>query len=219
MQRSERRDKEQEWRDHQILKQQNRKDRSSCRGSEPFAIGEFGNHNGGRGQREREAENDGARRRQFQRERYRSERRGAAENLKSAEAEDEPTQADETLPAQFEADHEQQEDDAEFGDRRNLPHIVERQGGKREGKPSWLPRWHRCLSGKKPEAIRTKAETGGEKAKNGAELQPAKKRRHDAGRDQKYEDAFVMSEVLWRERHCFSTGIKSGSLQKQATLS
>jgi hypothetical protein len=28
-----------------------------------------------------------------------------------------------------------------------------------------------------------------------------------------------MSEVLWRERHCFSTGIKSGSLQKQATLS
>ena len=50
----------------------------------------------------------------------RRQRRAADEHLGETEPERQPAHAHKALPRQFQADHEQQEDETEFGDARDL---------------------------------------------------------------------------------------------------
>ena len=59
--RAEHRNHEKERRDHQILEQENRKNRSARAGTELLAVGEFWNDDGGGRQREGKAEDQGCR--------------------------------------------------------------------------------------------------------------------------------------------------------------
>ena len=66
------------------------------------------------------ADDGGRRRLGAEREGDRAERRRTGDDLQRAEAEDEAPQRPQALPGQLQADHEQQEDDAELGEVRDL---------------------------------------------------------------------------------------------------
>ena len=51
---------------------------------------------------------------------------GRDEHLRGAEAEEHAAHAHEALEGELEADHEQQEDDAELGDRADVPRVGDR---------------------------------------------------------------------------------------------
>jgi hypothetical protein len=103
-----------------------------------------------------------------------------AEDLQSAEPEHEPPDDRQSLPRQFEANHEQEKHDAEFCDRRDLLDIFESE--RRE--PADLPR-------ERAKAIGAKQNTGAKETQNRTELQ-APEQRHDDARRRKKNQCFLV---------------------------
>src|SRR5579863_2518458 len=93
-----------------------------------------------------------------------AQHQGTAEDLQRTETENQPAQMQKPLEAQFEADHEQQKDDAEFRRRGDLVEIAKRDTAE--------PARHAAKRDERAQTIRPENGTGGQIAEDRADLQP-----------------------------------------------
>ena len=117
----------QQRRDGEILQEQRREAQPTDWRAEPLAFGQHRNDDRGRGQRQRRADRRRRRRRLAERIGRQPERPRAQDELRQAEFEHQPPHALEALEREFEADGEEQDDDAEFGEMADRFDIGQRQ--------------------------------------------------------------------------------------------
>ena len=140
-------------------------------GGQPLLLGEEFEHDRGRGQRQAGAENDRHRRLLAGRRRDAGDQSGGEQNLQSAQSEDQPVHRQEAAERQFEADQEQQKDDAEFG---NAGDVI----GVADGEP--IEEGKRA--DERAEAERPEDGAGHQIAERRAQAEAADDRHQDAGR-------------------------------------
>ena len=164
-------DGEQHRRHGQVLEQQHREGGAAGRRVQPLLLRQHRHHDRGRGQRQRQAD-----------ERRPAARLGPSDRptrrappaqtttCRAPEAEHEPPHRPQPLPGELEADHEQQEDDAELGEMRDLRRVA-------DGDP---------VEPRRPATRRAQAEgpsraPAPRKPSTGLILQAQEQRHHDAG--------------------------------------
>ncbi len=106
-----------EGHDREVLEQQHAEREASVRAVELVLLGELAQHDGGRGHRHRAAEQDRDRRREADRPADRGDGGRRAGDLQAAEREHLAPHRDEARQRELEPESEQQEHDAELGER------------------------------------------------------------------------------------------------------
>ena len=174
----------QQRRDGEVLQQQHGEAQAPDRRGEAFALGEHRNDD--RGRRQRQSRADRRRRRGRPSERIGDEpqRQRGDDELAEAEFEHQPAHALDALERQFEADGEQQHDDAEFGQPGDRLDVGERQRGE-DG---------RAL-GELAEAEWAEGDAGEQVAEHRADAQADEQRRDHPRRGEEQQRFLVDAEV------------------------
>ena len=167
---------EQQRRDHQVLKQKHRKHRAPCGRAQTAALRHHGDDDRGRRQGEAGSEYERGPRRLTERQGESAQHEAGGNELRAAQPKDQPAQARQALPRQFEPDREEQEDDTELGDRLDIADLVERDGGQ-----DLIPVRERA------EPVRPQHRAGAEEADDRAELEAPKQGHDETRREQKQQ--------------------------------
>jgi hypothetical protein len=148
------------------------------------AVGEHGNDEGGRGQRERRPDHQRRHRRLAEPEDDGAEQQRRQHDLGRAEPEHEPAHPGQPLERQFEAHHEQEEHDAERRDPVDRLDIGQRQ----RVEPG-------RARGESAEPERPERDARQQEAEHRADVQPEEQRRDDSRRDEKDQRLLVDGEI------------------------
>ena len=170
-------DVEQRRRHHQILQQQDGEGDAARRLVDAPAFRQHRHDHGRRGHGQSHAHQ--YRRRGTDAEPvmpHRRQHRRGNRDLRESQAENEPAQPRQTLPGQFETDHEQQEDEAEFRKLRHALDIRDREEGGDRMRP-----------GEAAETMRSQRRAGDQEAQHRADAQPMKERHDDARGREKHQ--------------------------------
>ena len=123
-------------------------------------------------------------------QRAEADRQRRHDDLQAAQPEHQPAHGEQAAHRQFEADEEQQEDDAEIGDEGDLPFAG-------DGEPVDRPR----MLGETAEAMRPKCGADDEETEDRADLEAVHDRGHDRRRAE-HDQGILEDEDFGRSRHC-----------------
>ena len=174
----------QQRRDREVLQQQRGEAQAADRRGEAFALGEHRNDDRGRRQRQSRADRRRRRGRPAERVGDEPQRQRGDDQLAEAEFEHQPAHALDALERQFEADGEQQHDDAEFGQPVDRLDVGQGERGK-DG---------RAL-GELAEAERAEGDAGEQVAEHRADAQTDEQRRDHPRRDEEQQRFLIDAEV------------------------
>ena len=185
---------QQQQRDHgEILGEQDGEAGAAGRAGEAPLSRQQLHHDGGRGQGEAGADHQGGGGRLAGPQRQPADRGRGQHHLQAAQAEHQAAHGEQAPQRQFEADEEQQEDDAEIGDEGDL--FLAGHGE---------PIHHRRMLGQPAEAVGTEQRTDHEIAQHRAHLEARQQRRHHRRRrqnDQRVLEGMYIADGRHRAKH------------------